>query len=83
MAEYDIIIIGTGPAGLTAGLYAARRNLKTLAIGESLGGQMSLAHVVENYPGMDPINGLVLAEKMKMQAEKAGCEIKVGTVQRS
>jgi thioredoxin reductase (NADPH) len=78
--EYDIIIIGIGPAGLTAGLYAARRNLKTLVIGEKLGGQMSLAHVVENYPGSDPMSGLELAEKMKSQAEKAGCEIKTGTV---
>lgn len=78
--EYDIIIIGIGPAGLTAGLYAARRNLKTLVIGEKLGGQMSLAHLVENYPGADPMSGAELAEKMKRQAEKAGCEVKFGTV---
>ena len=78
--EYDLIIIGIGPAGLTAGLYAARRNLKTLVIGEKLGGQMSLAHLVENYPGADPMSGAELAEKMKAQAEKAGCEVKTGTV---
>ncbi|MFH0929027.1 MAG: thioredoxin-disulfide reductase [Candidatus Aenigmatarchaeota archaeon] len=78
--EYDIIIVGVGPAGLAAGIYAARRNLKTLIIGEKLGGQMAWAHVVENYPGSEPISGMELAEKMKAQAEKAGCEIVVDTV---
>lgn len=78
--EYDMIIVGIGPAGLTAGIYAARRNLKTLVIGESLGGQMSWAHVVENYPGVEPVSGLELAEKMKKQTERSGCEVKVDTV---
>jgi thioredoxin reductase (NADPH) len=80
MADYDIIIVGVGPAGLAAGLYAARRNLKVLVIGELLGGQMSLAHIVENYPGTEPMLGTELAEKMKKQAEKFGCEIKIDTV---
>lgn len=74
--EYELIIIGTGPAGLTAGLFAGRRNLKTLIIGETLGGQMALAHVIENYPGVESISGMELAEIMKKQAEKFGCEIK-------
>ena len=78
--EYDVVIVGIGPAGLTAGIYAARRNLKVLVVGESLGGQMAWAHVVENYPGVEPISGLKLAEKMKSQAEKAGCEIVVDVV---
>lgn len=78
--QYDVIIVGIGPAGLTAGLYAARRNLKVLVIGESLGGQMSWAHVVENYPGVEPVSGSELAERMKKQAEKAGCEIRTGVV---
>ena len=77
MADYDVIIVGLGPAGLAAGIYAARRNLKVLVIGELLGGQMSWAHTVENYPGIEPMPGTELAEKMKSQAEKFGCEIKM------
>jgi thioredoxin reductase (NADPH) len=80
MELYYIIIIGSGPAGLTAGLYAARRNLKTLILFESLGGQMSWAPSVENYPGSESISGLKLAEKMKSQAEKFGCEFKPAKV---
>jgi thioredoxin reductase (NADPH) len=80
MIDYDVIIVGIGPAGLSAGIYAARRKLKTLVIGEKLGGQMTYAHVVENYPGLEPISGMEIAEKMKAQAEKAGCEVKTDTV---
>ena len=78
--EYDVIIVGVGPAGLAAGIYAARRKQKTLVIGEKLGGQMAWAHVVENYPGAEPIGGIELAERMKKQAEDAGCEIIMDTV---
>jgi thioredoxin reductase (NADPH) len=77
MTDYDVIIVGAGPSGLTAGLYTARRALKTLVIGEVLGGQMGLAHVVENYPGIEPMPGLELAEKMRKQAERFGCEFKL------
>jgi thioredoxin reductase (NADPH) len=80
MADYDIIIVGVGPSGLAAGIYAARRNLKTLVVGELLGGQMSWAHLVENYPGVEPMPGTELAEKMKDQAEKFGCEVRMETV---
>jgi len=72
---YDLIIIGAGPAGLTAGIYAGRRHLKTLIISEDIGGQMTLSHLVENYPGTEPAPGVELSEKMKKQAEKFGCEI--------
>ena len=58
METYDVIIIGGGPAALAAGLYSARRNLKTLILSETLGGQMALAHIVENYPGVEPIPGI-------------------------
>jgi len=78
--DYDIIIIGVGPSALAAGLYAARRNLKTLVIGELLGGQMSYAPSVENYPGAEPISGTSLAEKMKKQAENFGCKFKLTKV---
>jgi thioredoxin reductase (NADPH) len=80
METYDLIIVGGGPAGLTAGLYAARRNLKVLILSEFLGGQMSYAPSVENYPGSEPISGLKLAEKMKKQAESFGCKLKLEKV---
>ena len=64
---YDVIIVGGGPGGLSAGLYAARRKLRAIILCESLGGQMSLAHLVENYPGSDPITGMELAEKMLLK----------------
>ncbi len=74
--KYELIIIGIGPAGLTAGLFAGRRNLKTLVVGELLGGQISLAHIVENYPGIESITGLELSQIMRKQAEKYGCDVK-------
>jgi len=77
MEDYDIIIIGGGPAGLGAGLYAARRNLKTLILSETLGGQMALAHIVENYPGVEPMAGIDLSEKFRKHAEKFGCIVKI------
>ena len=80
METYDLIIIGGGPAGLAAGLYAARRNLKVLVLSETLGGQMALAPSVENYPGTEPIPGLKLAENIKKQAEKFGCKFKLAKV---
>lgn len=76
MENYDLIIIGGGPAGLTAGIYAARRSLKTLILCQSLGGQMSLAPAVENYPGVVQIHGMKLAEEMKKQAESFGCKFR-------
>lgn len=80
MKRFDVIIIGGGPAGLTAGLYASRRNMKTLVISPMIGGQMSLAPSIENYPGLSPIPGVKLAEKMRRQAKKFGCKFKGETV---
>ena len=73
---YDIIIIGAGPAGLTAGLYTSRRALKTLILAKELGGQAALSHDVENYPGIELIDGLSLMQKFAQQAQKFGAEIK-------
>jgi len=80
MESCDLIIIGGGPAGLTAGLYAARRKLKTIILSENLGGQMALAHLVENYPGLDSMSGLEMSERMKAQVEKFGCVFKFESV---
>ncbi len=72
---YDVIIIGSGPAGMTAGIYAARREMKTLIIGKELGGQLVWASEIENYPGFDNISAFDLIDKMKEQALKFKVEI--------
>lgn len=71
MEKYDIIIIGAGPGGLTAGIYAGRQGTKTLLLDkESVGGVGREVPEMENYPGFELISGLELVEKMKTQAEK-------------
>ena len=65
MKEYDIVIIGAGPAGLAAALYAARARRSTLLIEKNItGGQIALTAVIENYPGIDEINGFDLGQAM-------------------
>jgi len=73
---YDLIIIGGGPAGFTAAIYAARRAVKTLVLAKEFGGQAVYASKVENFPGFDLIPGYELMEKIKNQAGKLGAEIK-------
>ncbi len=78
---YDIIIIGGGPAGLSAAIYASRALKKTLIIEKSVfGGQITQASKVENYPGFEEISGMDLGEKMADQAKKLGVENVYGEV---
>lgn len=77
MSSYKLIIIGSGPAGLTAGIYAARAELKPLLLGGSVyGGQLMLTTDVGNYPGfVEDIQGPELIERMLKQAERFGTEV--------
>ena len=76
MKMYDIIVIGGGPAGYTAALYASRAGLDTLVIERmSIGGQMALTDVIDNYPGFDEgVDGFTLGMKMQAGAERFGAE---------
>jgi thioredoxin reductase (NADPH) len=74
---YDLIIIGAGPAGLTAGLYASREGIDTLIIDRSgVGGQAGITQEIENYPGFpEPISGAELSDRLRRQAERFEVEI--------
>ena len=75
--HYDAIVIGGGPAGLTAGIYLSRARVKTLILNEgTVGGQMVLTHEIANYPGVESISGYQLGNIMKKQALTFGCDIK-------
>ena len=76
MADYDLIIIGGGPAGLTAGLYAARANMSAILLeGKDVGGEILNTDLIEDYPGFESVTGAELAQKMADHARKFGLRI--------
>ena len=81
--KYDVVIIGGGPAGLSAGIFASRAGLKTLCV-EKLccGGQACISPEIANYPGLGLISGFDLGQKMSEDATKAGVEFEYATVQK-
>jgi len=80
--DYDIVIIGAGPAGLTAGIYAARARMDVLLLEKAVpGGQVLVTDWIENYPGFpEGISGFDLSEKLKTQAEELGLKIETAEV---
>lgn len=73
--QTDVLIIGSGVAGLSAALYSARYELSTVVIGDMLGGATASAWIIENYPGYESIDGYDLVVKMRDQVEKIGVEV--------
>lgn len=76
---YDLIIIGSGPAGSTAAIYAARKGLKTLVISKEIGGRLTRISTIENYAGFDQISGIELAQKFIKHLKKLKIEIQETT----
>jgi thioredoxin reductase (NADPH) len=72
---FDLIIIGAGPSGFGASIYASRYKLKHLVMGNEIGGQIVKTSRIENWPGFESISGVELIEKFRSQAEKLGAEI--------
>ncbi|KKR22063.1 MAG: Thioredoxin-disulfide reductase [Parcubacteria group bacterium GW2011_GWE2_39_37] len=77
---YDTIIIGAGPAGVAAGIYTSRREMKTLIISREVGGQLTIAGDIENYPGFDSIGNLELIKRFEDNIKAAGIELVLAEV---
>lgn len=75
---YDVIIIGAGPAGLSAAIYTARKMMKTLVVTKNIGGQVTWTYDIENYPGFSQVNASELIQKFKEHVEKYGVHLEVG-----
>ena len=82
MQEFEIVIVGAGPAGLTAGIYVARQNVSCLIISKDLGGQMNLIPRLENYPGAIMTSGQILAKTLETQYLSFKGEIVYDTIEK-
>ena len=82
MQEFEIVIVGAGPAGLSAGMYIARQNVSCLVISKDLGGQMNLIPKLENYPGIIMSSGQILAKTLETQYLSFKGEIVYDTVEK-
>ncbi|MET1127718.1 MAG: thioredoxin-disulfide reductase [Thermoproteota archaeon] len=76
--RYDLVIVGAGPAGLSAGIYAARFMLKTLIVSEDVGGQLNLTSAVDDYPGMGSVSASELVSRFRKHAEESGVQVVAG-----
>lgn len=79
---FDAIVIGAGPTGMTAAMYASRRMMKTLVVSKNIGGQVIWASDVKNYPGIEFVRGVDLINKMSQQVKDLGVDIKIDEVKK-
>ena len=82
METFDAVIIGAGPAGCSAAIYASRASLSTLVLEQGMpGGQIATTDMVENYPGIPSVSGAELGEKLEAHARAAGADVRYGAVE--
>lgn len=73
--KYPLVIIGAGPAGLSASIYASRYGVKHIVVGELTGGLITETHLIDNYPGIEDVSGFEFSQKLSRHAKKYGVEI--------